>query len=217
MILAGDIGGTKTVLGLFDAAHGVGQPLRQSSFPSQEYDALETIVASFLTQDGETPVAAIPSLVKPLVGGTTPLAVVQPETEEELIQLATQFAGIDIGVYGFDPQSYSSSMGAGTYYSSRIKFYGYNLKKLREIAADLEKTLKRNPRIREVRSVYSRYSWFRGDTYENVLRIDKEGNVEKLEQWLQERGENALAGIWVDDIDTTRADLQAAIDELQIP
>ncbi len=94
--------------------------------------------------------------------------------KEELIRLATQFAGIDIGVYGFDPQSYSSSMGAGTYYSSRIKFYGYNLKKLREMAADLEKTLKRNPRIREVRSVYSRYSWFRGDSYENILRIDKE-------------------------------------------
>ncbi len=94
--------------------------------------------------------------------------------KEELIQLATQFAGIDIGVYGFDPQSYSSSMGAGTYYSSRIKFYGYNLKKLREMAADLEKTLKRNPRIRDVRSVYSRFSWFRGDSYENILRIDKE-------------------------------------------
>ncbi len=94
--------------------------------------------------------------------------------KEELIQLATQFAGIDIGVYGFDPQSYSSSMGAGTYYSSRIKFYGYNLKKLREMAADLEKTLKRNPRIREVRSVYSRYSWYRGDSFENILRIEKE-------------------------------------------
>lgn len=33
-------------------------------------------------------IAAIPSLVKPLVGGTTPFAVVQPETEEELILLA---------------------------------------------------------------------------------------------------------------------------------
>ena len=53
--------------------------------------------------------------------------------KEELIQLATQFAGIDISVSGFDPQYYASSMGAGTYYSSRIKFYGYNLRKLKEI------------------------------------------------------------------------------------
>lgn len=93
--------------------------------------------------------------------------------KEELIQLATQFAGIDISVSGFDPQWYSSSMGAGTYYSSRIKFYGYNLKKLKEITADLEKTMRRNPRIKEVRTVSSRYGWWRGDTVEDVLKIDK--------------------------------------------
>ena len=94
--------------------------------------------------------------------------------KEALIQLATQFAGLDVWVSGFDPQPYSSSMGTGIYYSSRIKFFGYNLKKLREIAADLERTLKRNPRIKEVRAVSSRYSWFRGDSYENILKIDKE-------------------------------------------
>jgi HAE1 family hydrophobic/amphiphilic exporter-1 len=93
--------------------------------------------------------------------------------KEELIQLATQFAGIDISVSGFDPQYYSSSMGAGTYYSSRIKFFGYNLKKLKEITADLEKTLRRNPRIKEVRTVSSRYGWWRGDTVEDILKIDK--------------------------------------------
>ena len=93
--------------------------------------------------------------------------------KEELIQLATQFAGLDISVSGFDPQYYASSMGTGTYFSSRIKFYGYNLKKLKEITSDLERTLKRNPRIKEVRTVSSRYGWYRGDTYENILKIDK--------------------------------------------
>lgn len=93
--------------------------------------------------------------------------------KEELIQLATQFAGIDISVSGFDPQYYASSMGAGTFYSSRIKFFGYNLKKLKEITGDLEKTLRRNPRIKEVRTVSSRYGWWRGDSVEDVLKIDK--------------------------------------------
>ncbi len=93
--------------------------------------------------------------------------------KEDLIQLATQFAGIDISVSGFDPQSYASSMGAGTYYSSRIKFFGYNLRKLKEITGDLEKTLRRNPRIKEVRTVSSRYGWWRGDTVEDILKIDK--------------------------------------------
>ncbi len=93
--------------------------------------------------------------------------------KEELIQLATQFAGINISVQGFDPQYYSSSMGAGTYYSSRIKFFGYSLKKLKEITSDLEKTLRRNPRIKEVRTVSDRWGYYRGDTVEDVLKIDK--------------------------------------------
>ncbi|HPW19029.1 MAG TPA: efflux RND transporter permease subunit, partial [Candidatus Aminicenantes bacterium] len=93
--------------------------------------------------------------------------------KEELIQLATQFAGIDISVSGFDPQYYASSMSAGTYYSSRIKFYGYSLKKLKEITSDLERTLRRNPRVKEVRTVSDRYGWFRGDTVEDILKIDK--------------------------------------------
>jgi HAE1 family hydrophobic/amphiphilic exporter-1 len=94
--------------------------------------------------------------------------------KEELIQLATQFAGVDISISGFDPQWYASGMGTGTYLSSYIKFYGYNLKKLKEITGELEKTLVKNPRIKEVRTVSSRYAWFRGDSFENVLKIDKE-------------------------------------------
>ena len=94
--------------------------------------------------------------------------------KEELIQLATQYAGVDIYVTGFDPQYYASSMGTGTYYSSYIKFYGYNLKKLRDIASELEKTLKKNPRIKETARSSSRYGWFRGDTFENILKIDKD-------------------------------------------
>ena len=60
--------------------------------------------------------------------------------KEELIQLATNFAGISIYVYGFDPQGYSSSMGPTTYYSSRIKFFGYNLKKLKEMIKTYKKS-----------------------------------------------------------------------------
>jgi len=94
--------------------------------------------------------------------------------KEELIGLATQFAGLDVYVSGFDPQGYYSSMGAGTYYSSHIKFFGYNLKKLREITSALDGQLKRNPRIKEVRIVSSRYSYYRGDSFETILKIDKD-------------------------------------------
>jgi HAE1 family hydrophobic/amphiphilic exporter-1 len=94
--------------------------------------------------------------------------------KEELIGLATQFAGLDIYVSGFDPQGYYSSMGAGTYYSSHIKFFGYNLKKLKEITSSLETQLKKNPRIKEVRIVSSRYNYYRGDSFETILKVDKD-------------------------------------------
>lgn len=94
--------------------------------------------------------------------------------KEELIQLATNFAGLSIGIYGFDPQGYYSSFGSGTYYDSRIKFFGYNLKRLKEITSDLEGTLKRNPRIKEVKIVSSRYGWWRLDSFEYVLKVEKQ-------------------------------------------
>ncbi len=93
--------------------------------------------------------------------------------KEELIQLATNFAGLSIGIYGFDPQPYFSSFGGGTFYDSRIKFYGYNLKKLKDITSRLERDLKRNPRIKEVRIVSSRYGWWRLDSFEYILKMDK--------------------------------------------
>ena len=49
MILAGDIGGTKTVLALFDSPGGILQLQRDATFPSQDFAALEAILTRFLT------------------------------------------------------------------------------------------------------------------------------------------------------------------------
>ncbi|MFC2157672.1 efflux RND transporter permease subunit [Acidobacteriota bacterium] len=100
--------------------------------------------------------------------------------KEELIQLATNFAGISIGVRGFDPQGYYSSFSTGPSLGSYIKFYGYNLKKLREITSNLENSLKRNPRIKETQIVSSRFFWGRIDSFEYVLKIDK-ANLRKYD------------------------------------
>jgi glucokinase len=48
MILAGDIGGTKTVLALVDPGAGVTQPAYEQRFPSKENDSLDAIVFEFL-------------------------------------------------------------------------------------------------------------------------------------------------------------------------
>ncbi len=93
--------------------------------------------------------------------------------KEELIQLATNFAGLNISIGGFDPQGYYSSVGGSTYLGSRIIFFGYNLKKLKEIGRELEITLKQNPRIKVVRGSPSRYGYSRQDSFEFVLKIDR--------------------------------------------
>lgn len=48
MILAGDIGGTKTSLGLYDWTNQRVEPVRLESFPSADYKSLEDIVKEFL-------------------------------------------------------------------------------------------------------------------------------------------------------------------------
>lgn len=93
--------------------------------------------------------------------------------KEELIQHATNYAGVGIGIYGFDPQSYSTSIGTYTFYDSNIKFFGYNLKKLKNITHNLEAALKKNPRIKETQISSSRWEW-RLESYEYILKISKE-------------------------------------------
>ena len=50
MLLAGDIGGTKTVLAVFSPEKGAHAPLVEATFPSGRYGRLEAIVREFMTQ-----------------------------------------------------------------------------------------------------------------------------------------------------------------------
>jgi glucokinase len=58
MLLAGDIGGTKTLLGLFDSAPARPRPTLVRSFGTLDYDDLETMIAAFL-KDGHSMPAEI--------------------------------------------------------------------------------------------------------------------------------------------------------------
>ncbi len=93
--------------------------------------------------------------------------------KEQLIQLATQFAGIDCGITGFDPQGYYTSMGTGTPYGSAIKLYGYNLKTLKKISSELARTIVRNPRIKDFRIDSGGRGWRRTDSLEYVIQLDR--------------------------------------------
>jgi glucokinase len=51
MILAGDVGGTKVHLALYNFADGKLQPVRDHKFPAQEFATLDEVVDKFLTGD----------------------------------------------------------------------------------------------------------------------------------------------------------------------
>ena len=53
IILAGDIGGTKTTLGLFKATTGPRKPVAEETFPSASYPGLEVMAKEFLTKAGK--------------------------------------------------------------------------------------------------------------------------------------------------------------------
>jgi glucokinase len=71
LLLAGDIGGTKTVLGVFSAEHGPRAPLAQSEFPSAKYPSLVAMVREFLAGTGLTVERASFAVAGPVIAGSS--------------------------------------------------------------------------------------------------------------------------------------------------
>jgi len=69
MILAGDIGGTKTVLALISNDTGVQRPFREKTFPSSHFNSLEEIIRQFLADVSAPPTAASFGVAGPVVNG----------------------------------------------------------------------------------------------------------------------------------------------------
>ena len=69
MLLAGDIGGTKTVLALISEEKGARQPVHEATFPCDEYDSLEAIVTEFLQMTRAQVTRASFGIAGPIVAG----------------------------------------------------------------------------------------------------------------------------------------------------
>jgi glucokinase len=69
VILAGDVGGTKTLLGLFERVGGRLSSVREASFPSREHRSLEAIVEKFLAQGRARVRRCAVGVAGPVVGG----------------------------------------------------------------------------------------------------------------------------------------------------
>ncbi|SLM47571.1 Glucokinase [Nitrospira japonica] len=98
MILAGDIGGTKTHLALFDWKDERTEPIRTESFPSKEYASLEEILEEFLTP--RTPSAAPLEIAAPTAGSGEPSVSSMPPEP-------TRITAACFGVAGPVIQNYS--------------------------------------------------------------------------------------------------------------
>ena len=69
MILAGDIGGTKTNLALFEFVKDQFEPLHEERFPSQEYAELEELLKAFLSKHDVRVTDVCLSIAGPVVDG----------------------------------------------------------------------------------------------------------------------------------------------------
>ena len=77
MILAGDIGGTKTVLALYSREDGVSAgSIHETRYESSRYDSVEAIIAEFLAATNAHPVAASFGVAGPVMGAIT-LSLIQ--------------------------------------------------------------------------------------------------------------------------------------------
>jgi glucokinase len=87
LILAGDIGGTKTDLAIFSTEQGPRRPLAAREYPSARYASLEVMVREFLAATGLTVEAACFDVAGPVVEGRAELTNLPWVLQEE--QLAS--------------------------------------------------------------------------------------------------------------------------------
>ena len=85
MLIAGDIGGTKTLLALYDAERGPRRPLAEAEFASARYEGLERMVEEFLGQHGAKARAACFDVAGPVIDGRARLTNLPWVVEEKAL------------------------------------------------------------------------------------------------------------------------------------
>jgi len=96
MLLAGDIGGTKTVLGIFSAKAGPRAPLAEATFPSARYTSLEALVREFLGQVTQTVNRASFGVAGPVVSGRAAITNLPWAIDEARLREALRLASVRV-------------------------------------------------------------------------------------------------------------------------
>jgi glucokinase len=82
MLLAGDIGGTKTLLALYAPETGARQSVAEAEFHSADYASLDIMVREFLTREKQTADYACFDVAGPVLGGRAHLTNLPWDLEE---------------------------------------------------------------------------------------------------------------------------------------
>lgn len=96
MLLAGDIGGTKTNLAMFSAAEGWNKPLAEATFPSAHYPDLETLVQEFLAQHHVPIEHASFGVAGPVVNGRATITNLPWVLDEEHIKQTLHLPSVSL-------------------------------------------------------------------------------------------------------------------------
>lgn len=96
MFIAGDVGGTKTRLALYDATQGAAQPIRQKQYLSDEYEHLEDIVQVFIQETGADVERATFGVPGPVFEGEVKTTNLPWHIREEDLQRVTGISDIKL-------------------------------------------------------------------------------------------------------------------------
>ena len=112
MILAGDVGGTNTRLGIFSADGKT--PIRIEIFPSQSHKSFEEIAKKFLKAGKEKPTRGCVGVAGPVINGRC-------EATNLPWRLDAKKIGKDLGIKSFTLQNDLASVATGSMHASRRK------------------------------------------------------------------------------------------------
>jgi glucokinase len=85
MLIAGDIGGTKTLLALYDAERGPRRPVAEAEFASARYGGLEQMIDEFLGRQRAKASAACFDVAGPVIDGRARLTNLPWVLEEKAL------------------------------------------------------------------------------------------------------------------------------------
>jgi glucokinase len=94
MLLAGDIGGTKTSLAIYSPERGPRAPLAEATFPSAAYPSLEALLREFLASGHWHPRRAVFGVAGPVVAGQASITNLPWVMEEAQLQAAFGLASV---------------------------------------------------------------------------------------------------------------------------